>query len=99
MQGAKRNAFWVNVGNSTHCGRENLSTNITHLSCVTASTARRDATFSNATSSFSHCKNLLGKANSALFLAAEKIYVSSFQRSNYFYICGIDIAKSVLKAL
>ena len=44
-------------------------------------------------------KILLGKANSALFLAAEKIYVSSFQRSNHFYICGIDIAKSVLKAL
>ena len=48
---------------------------------------------SNATSSsrlfksvgdFSHCKNLFGKANHALHLAAEEIYGSSLRRSELF---------------
>ena len=52
---------------------------------------------SNATSSsrlfmsvgdFFHCKNLFGKANHALHLAAEKIYGSSLRRSELFlHLC------------
>ena len=33
---------------------------------------------------FSHCKNLFGKANHALLLAAEEIYDSSIRRSELF---------------
>ena len=81
--------------------RENLSKNVTHLSCVTASLrAEMSKTpkkiyvaSSNTTSSsrlfksvgdLSYCKNLFGKANHALHLAAEEIYGSSLRRSELF---------------
>ena len=65
------------------------------------------AGFSNAISSsrlckyvrdFSHCKNLSGKGKSALLLAAEEIYGSSLQKSNYFCLYAIDLSKGDLKA-
>ena len=61
---------------------------------------------SNATSSsrlfksvgdFSHCKNLFGKVNHALHLAAEQIYGSSLRRSELFLHFAVDLAKDVLK--
>ena len=77
---------------------ENFSKNITHLTCVTASTGRGDvddiekdiiyAVFSNATSSCRLSKSvgyfLFGKANRALLLATEAIYGNSLQRSKLF---------------
>ena len=61
---------------------------------------------SNATSSsrlfksvgdFPHCKNLFGKANHALHLAAEEIYGSSLWRSELFLHFAVDLAKDALK--
>ena len=46
---------------------------------------------------FSHCKNLFGKANHALHLAAEQIYGSSLRRSELFLHFAVDLAKDVLK--
>ena len=55
--------------------RANLSKNVTHLSCVTASTASGDV---------AQKKILFGKANHALHFAAEEIYGSSLRRSKLF---------------
>ena len=71
-----------------------MSKNISHLICVTASTARAprkiSAVSSNATSSCrlcksvgdsAHKKNLFGKVNHVLLVAVEEIYSSSLQMS------------------
>ena len=78
--------------------KENLSENVLvvsqhQLRAEMSKTPKKIYVASNATSSsklfksvgdFSHCKNLFGKANHALHLAAEEIYGSSLRRSELF---------------
>ena len=74
---------------------ENLSKNITHLSCVTASTASGDvedtekdicssSRLCKSVGDFFHGKNWFGKSNHALLLPAEEVYGSPLWRSELF---------------
>ena len=64
---------------------------------VASSNATSSSRLFKAVGDFSHCKNLFGKANRALHLAAEEIYSSSLRRSELFLHFAVDLAKDVLK--
>ena len=64
---------------------------------VASSNATSSSRFFKSVGDFSHCKNLFGKANHALHLAAEEIYGSSLRRSELFLHFAVDLAKDVLK--
>ena len=51
---------------------------------VASSNAKCSSRLCKCEEGFSHCKNLFGKANHALLLAAEEIYGSSLRRSELF---------------
>ena len=51
---------------------------------VASSNATSSSRLCKSVGDFSHCKNLFGKANHALLLAAEEIYGSAHRRSELF---------------
>ena len=51
---------------------------------VASSNAASSSRLFKSVGDFSHCKNLFGKANRALHLAAEEIYGSALRRSELF---------------
>ena len=65
---------------------------------VASSNATSSSRLCKSVGDFSHCKNLFGKANHALLLAAEEIYGSSLGRSELFMCFAVDLAKGVLKS-
>ena len=66
---------------------------------VASSNATSSSRLCKSVGDFSQYKNLFGKADHALLLAAEEIYGSSLRRSEFsFCIYAVDLAKGVSKA-
>ena len=64
---------------------------------ASTSNAKSSSRLCKCEGGFSHCKNLFGKANHVLLLAAEKIYGSSLQRGEFFPFFAVELAKGIFK--